>query len=265
MKKLLAVINISFKNIFEYRANFLLGQIRQLILLLTLYYVWESVFFQNNNLFGFDFIQIVTYVYLVQIIRVIALDTRTDGISDEITGNGKFFSYLLKPVGYLRYWLSIDLAYKITNILFSILWLFVIAKFLNIHLFIQTNYVNLTFFILSIALSTLTYFFISSTVSLWAFWTPQVWGAKFSLSLLIEFTSGAFFPLSILPQAFQNLLNLTPFPYLVYFPATIYLGKIPTIDILGGLTIQIGWLLLFYLLNRIVWQKGLRVYTAFGG
>lgn len=265
MKKLLAVINISFKNIFEYRLNFLIGQLRQLILLLTLFYVWKAVFFQNTTIFGFNFIQIVTYLFLVQIIRAIALDTRTDGIADEIAGNGKFFSYLLRPVGYLRYWLSIDLAYKIINFLFSLIWLFIIAQILHIRLFLQTNPFLLLLFIVSLCLSTLIYFFMNSIVSLWAFWTPQVWGAKFSLSLLIEFTSGAFFPLSILPLSFQNILNLTPFPYLVFFPANVYLGKLPITNLCEGLLIQAGWCFVFYLLNRLVWIRGLKVYSAFGG
>lgn len=265
MKKLLAVLKISFKNIFEYRLNFLLGQLRQIILLLTLYYLWKNVFSQGSSLFGFNFAEIITYVYIVQILRSIALDTRTEGISDEIAGNGKFFSYLLRPIGYLKYWLTVDLAYKIINIFFSFLWLFLITKLLNINLFLQTNYLNLMFFVISTILSTLMYFFIMSSVSLWAFWTPQVWGAKFALGLLLEFTSGAFFPLNILPLAFQNLLNLTPFPYLVYFPALTYLGRLPTFQIILGITIQLAWVLIFYFLNRFVWQRGLRIYLASGG
>nr|MBI5455541.1 ABC-2 family transporter protein [Candidatus Levybacteria bacterium] len=265
MKKLLAVLKISFKNIFEYRINFLLGQLRQIILLFTLFYLWKNVFSQNSNLFGFNFREIITYVFLVQIIRSIALDTRTDGISDEIAGNGKFFSYLLRPIGYLKYWLTVDFAYKTVNIFFSFLWLFVAAKLLNINLFMQTNYLNLAFFVISVVFSTLIYFFIMSTTSLWAFWTPQVWGAKFALTLLLEFTSGAFFPLNILPTAFQHILNLTPFPYLVYFPASIYLGKVGFLGMISGILIQSMWVLIFYLLNRIIWQKGLRVYMASGG
>lgn len=265
MKKFFSVVSISFKNIFEYRENFLLGQLRQLILFLTLFYVWKSVFYQNNSLFGFSFTEIITYVFLVQIIRFFALDSRTDNIADEIAGNGKFFSYLLRPIGYLRYWLSVDLAYKIINIFFSLFWLSLFIKIFNINLFFQTDILYLLFFGLSLVLSTLIYFFISSTLSFWAFWTTQVWGARFSLSLLIEFTSGAFFPLSILPLIFQNFLNLTPFPYLVYFPATVYLGKLAMPNILNGLLIQFVWLFVFYILNRAIWQKGLKVYNAFGG
>ncbi|MBI4039913.1 ABC-2 family transporter protein [Candidatus Daviesbacteria bacterium] len=265
MGKYLTVLKISFQNIFEYRWNLLIGRFRQVILLLTLYYLWSTIFVGNSQLFGFNLVQMITYVYIVHILRSVVLDTRSDNIGDEIAGDGKFLSYLLKPVNYFKYWLSVDLAYKVVNLTLTLLELTVITQILHIKIFLQTNPVNLSLFLISTILGGLTYFLLISWVNFIAFWTTQFWGARFALTLLLEFTSGAFFPLSILPQTFQQALNLTPFPSLIYFPAKIYLGQLSITEISSGLLIQIIWLVLFFYLARLTWLRGLKVYEAFGG
>lgn len=265
MRKYLTVLQISFQNIFEYRWNLLLGRLRNIILLLTLYYLWSTVFVNQNILFGFNFTTIMTYVYVIQILRSVVLDTRGENIGEEISGNGKFFSYLLRPIGYFKYWLSVDLAYKVVNIVFTILELFVVAKILNISLFLQADFLNWLVFMISVILATLMYFMFISWVSFLSFWTTQIWGARFALSLLLEFTSGAFFPLDILPRFFQQFLNLTPFPYLAYFPTKVYLGHLSLLEMIYGLSIQIIWMIVMFYLARLTWLRGLKVYQAFGG
>lgn len=265
MKKYFSVFQISLQNIFEYRWNFLLGRFRQIILLLTLYFLWTTVFSKQPNLFGFNFTQIITYVFVVQILRGIVLDSRSENIADEISGNGKFFSYLLRPIGYFKYWLSVDLAYKVINIIFTTLELIIVAKILSVTLFFQTNLLNLLLFLSAVILATLMYFLLISWVSLVAFWMTQAWGARFALTLLLEFTSGAFFPLDILPGNWQQILNLTPFPYLIYFPVKVYLGQLAPIQMWQGFTILLFWLVALFFMARLTWVRGLKVYQAFGG
>lgn len=265
MQKYLTVFQISLQNIFEYRWNFLLGRLRNIILLLTLYYLWTNVFAKQQNLFGFTLTSILTYVYIVQVLKSVVLDTRSDNIGEEISGNGKFFSYLLRPIGYFKYWLSVDLAYKIVNLIFSSIELFIIAKILHISLFLQTNLINIIIFLISVALATFLYFIFISWVSFLAFWTTQIWGARFALMLLLEFTSGAFFPLDIMPKNMQQIINLTPFPYLVYFPAKVYLGHLSNSEMFYGLLIQLFWFMILWFFAKLTWSKGLKVYQAFGG
>lgn len=265
MKKYYAVFQISLQNIFEYRWNFFLGRIRQIILLLTLYYLWSNVFSPGSTLFGFNFSQIITYVFIVQILRGIVMDTRSENIADEIAGSGKFFSYLLRPVGYFKYWLSVDLAYKAINVIFTAFELFLVAKILNISLVFQSDIFSWVVLVGAVVLATLMYFMLISWVSFIAFWSTQFWGVKFALALLLEFTSGAFFPLDVLPQQIRQILSLTPFPYLIYFPAKVYLGQLDQQEIIFGFLMLLFWFGLLFYLAKLTWQQGLKVYTAFGG
>jgi ABC-2 type transport system permease protein len=73
------------------------------------------------------------------------------------------------------------------------------------------------------------------------------------------------FPLNILPPALERFLNCTPFPYVLFFPVSVYLGQVHGPDLWRGLGLQAAWLVFFYLLARVVWHRGIRKYSAVGG
>ena len=58
---------------------------------------------------------------------------------------------------------------------------------------------------------------------------------------------------------------MTPFPYQMYFPVSVYLGKISGAALWQGLITQACWVGVTYLLARLVWRRGLKTYTAVGG
>jgi ABC-2 type transport system permease protein len=61
------------------------------------------------------------------------------------------------------------------------------------------------------------------------------------------------------------VLQYTPFPYQLYFPVSLYLGKVSGADLIRGFTIQAGWVLIMYCMARFVWNRGIRKYSAVGG
>ena len=77
--------------------------------------------------------------------------------------------------------------------------------------------------------------------------------------------SGHLFPLDILPPAFEKILYFTPFPYQMYLPVSIYLGKVTGDAMVQQLVIQALWVGAAYLLARFAWQRGIRRYSAAGG
>ena len=82
----------------------------------------------------------------------------------------------------------------------------------------------------------------------------------------LEYVAGGhLFPLNILPPVVAEVLFYTPFPYQLYFPVSVYLGQTAGAAMWQGLGIQAAWVLVFYLLARWVWSRGIRKYAAFGG
>jgi ABC-2 type transport system permease protein len=56
-----------------------------------------------------------------------------------------------------------------------------------------------------------------------------------------------------------------PFPYLAYFPASLMLGKHAGPEMWTYLAVGSAWVGLLFAANRIVFARGLRRYSAFGG
>ena len=60
-------------------------------------------------------------------------------------------------------------------------------------------------------------------------------------------------------------LQFSPYPYLCYFPVSVYLGHLTRADLWRGFAIQGTWVVLAYGLARLVWSRGIRKYAAVGG
>jgi len=56
-----------------------------------------------------------------------------------------------------------------------------------------------------------------------------------------------------------------PFKYLAYFPAAVFLGKIRGTEMYIGLAVEIAWVLFFIVLARVLWYRGVKRYSGFGG
>jgi ABC-2 type transport system permease protein len=67
-----------------------------------------------------------------------------------------------------------------------------------------------------------------------------------------------------MPKVIQILSVYLPFQLFKYFPTQLILGKLSTADILRGYGMDILWLVIVYILFRLVWRGGLKQYTAVG-
>jgi len=265
MKKYLAVVRITFANVLVYRWEYLIAQFRAILLLITLYFLWTQVFKTRINLFNFDRGQIITYVFLATILRQFVIISATDQIAAELQSWGKFFSYLLRPIGYFRYWFTVDLVYKFSSLISISLIIFILTKILNITLIKPSDFLYVLLFVAAILIAILIYFYFNILVSTAGFWTSQVWGLQFLVVLILEFSAGAYFPLNVLPTNLQFFIKLTPFPYLLYYPISIFLGKLSYLESIQAILIAALWLLVIFLLTKFVWGKGLKAYEAWGG
>jgi len=263
MIKYLFIIRNTFEEYFIYRINFLFWRLRNILGLLTGYFFIKVVFGQEKILYGYDLEKILTYIFSVSVLRAVIFSSRVADLAGVIQ-TGDLTNLLLKPISTLRYYFSRDLADKVLNISFSLLELGVIIYLLKPPFFLQKNLFSLILFIFSAGLALLLYFFINFLLSLIGFWTPEVWAPQFLFGILLNFFSGGLIPLDVLPKPVQFVFQVTPFPYLLFNPMTVYLGKSSLLTALGMILISLVWIGIFYFLVRRVWQKGLLIYQAEG-
>jgi ABC-2 type transport system permease protein len=98
-----------------------------------------------------------------------------------------------------------------------------------------------------------------------AFWLLEISTFIFILFAFEYLASGHLFPLDLLPPVLRDVLYFTPFPYQLYFPISIYLGKVTGWELWRGLGFQLFWVLAAYGLARWMWRRGIKKYSAAGG
>lgn len=105
-------------------------------------------------------------------------------------------------------------------------------------------------------------FLIQYTFALLAFWTERASAAEQFWFLIYTFLSGMVAPLEMFPDAVREIVLWTPFPYLIYFPASIFVGL--PIDLGRGLMVMLFWGGIVWVINRWLWRRGLRHYSGMG-
>ncbi|MGF1491877.1 MAG: ABC transporter permease [Microcoleaceae cyanobacterium] len=117
-------------------------------------------------------------------------------------------------------------------------------------------------FLLILAMAFGFRFLIQYTFSLLAFWTERVAAIEDIWYLPYLFLSGITAPLEVFPPGIQEVVLWTPFPYLIHFPAALLVGL--PVNLGRGFLIMGIWAVLFFVLNRWLWRRGLRKYSGMG-
>ena len=116
----------------------------------------------------------------------------------------------------------------------------------------------------ALALAFLLRFLLEWTLAQAAFWTTRVSAINQSYFVLILFLSGQIAPLSLFPPAVQVIADILPFRWMLGFPVELILGRLTPAQAWMGLGAQAVWVVLAFLLMRIVWRAGIRLYSAVG-
>lgn len=263
MSKYLSIFKISWENSLVYRLNFVLWRLRSVLQLLLIYFIWWTVFQSQSQIFGYTKESIITYILVAALIRAIVLSSRASDIANQIN-DGSIVNFLVKPLNFIKFYLVRDLADKLLNIAFVILEISLIIFLLKPQILIQINLYILLLAILAAILGIIIYFCISFIVSLLAFWVESSWAFIFFMTILLEGFGGGLFPIDILPKSIFNILMLTPFPYLIYFPSKLYLGTMANTEMILGFSMLFFWVIFLWFVMKWVFNKGLKFYTAQG-
>jgi ABC-2 type transport system permease protein len=105
-------------------------------------------------------------------------------------------------------------------------------------------------------------FIMQYTFAMLAFWTERANAVENFWFLPYLFLSGIIAPLEVFPAGIREAVSWLPFPYLIHFPASLLLGN--PIEIWKGFCIMLMWIVIFFLINRVLWRKGIRHYSGMG-
>ncbi len=263
MKKYFRVFSNSLQEYFAFRLNFILWRVRVIISILISYFLWQTIFQSQNQIFGYRAAEMLTYILLITFLNGIVLSSQTFRVAEEIN-TGTLSSFIIRPISYFGYVLFRDISDKTVNTFFSVLEIILLVIVLRPPIFLQTSFFWLGLFSITCVLAALLFFEIGMMLSIIGFWSRETWAPRFIFFILVTFLAGTFFPLDILPVPVYNFIQLLPFTYLIFFPLKIYLGHIGSAALIKGFFIMSGWIIFLGVILRVSWRRGLKIYTAEG-
>jgi ABC-2 type transport system permease protein len=266
MRKYWQIFKTSFEQEFAYKVNFIMWRVRNVFQIIITFFLWTTIFGNSGAvIFGYNRTTILTYVFALMIVRALVLSARAVDVSSDIA-EGNLSNYLVKPISYFKYWITRDISSKVLNLSFAAVEFSALFLIFRPSFYFQTDVFVLLSFAISILVAALIYFCILFLVSAVPFWAPELgWASQFLVAIvIIEFLSGVLFPIDVLPLGLQKIVMSTPFPYMIFFPIQVYLGKINGAAQIQGFVIAIIWAIVLWFSMKYVWSKGLKAYQAFG-
>ncbi len=187
------------------------------------------------------------------------------GIARQIR-EGEIKRYLIQPVDFVGFLMLQRVAHKVAYYTVAIL-PFALVFFLCRGYFTSgwPPAPHFLAFLATLVMGFLIGFFLEATIGMIGFWFLEVSSLLFIYMLFSFFLSGHMFPLTLLPDSIEWFVQLLPLKYLAYFPAAVFLGKIPPEELPLELAIEAAWLLFFIFTCRFCYATGVRRYSGYGG
>lgn len=268
MRKYWHVFLVGMQNNLTYRFNFLARALFGLIPLVAILCLWQTIYRGKGpgaSVGSYSLAEMISYYLLMTVVDALTAVNEDDWQIAADIRDGNISQFLLKPIDYLWYRLSLFVSGRITYLAVALVPLVIFMACFHQYLTLPAGAPALVGCLLAIAMTALLQFFTSYAMAMLAFWVLEVSTFIFILFAFEYIASGHLFPLDILPPTLERALYYTPFPYQLYFPVSLYMGKIAGAEMVRGLFVQLAWVVATYFLARFAWARGIKRYAAAGG
>ena len=257
IKKVPTFLSVYYAYMLEYRAELFLWALSGLLPLILMG-VWTKA--SQGGQFGLqstDFVRYFISVFLVRQFNVVWVIWEFE---KEVV-QGKLSPRLLQPIDPVWHHVAMHLAERVARLPFTLV-LVGLCLLLYPQALWLPSLTGVLLFAIVLALAFTLRFLMQYTFAQFAFWTERATAIEQFSFLFYLFLSGIIAPLQVFPPIVREVALWTPFPYLIYFPAAIFIGL--PVDIVRGILVMLGWSLLFFICNRWLWRKGLKQYSGMG-
>lgn len=260
------IFKLGLQNTAAYRTNFFFRALFNLVPLVAAMALWQAIFAGGQQtIAGYTLAQMLSYYLIATLVEITTAVTEDEWqISTDIK-DGQISQFLVRPFDYFSYRLCLFSANRLIYSAVALLPVLVVVLWNAHYLLPPASLASLLGFGCSLVFSALLQFLLAYLTALLAFWVLEISTLSFMLLAAQRLASGEMFPLDLLPEWLNRALMFTPFPYCLFFPVSVYMGRVEGAALAQGLLIQALWILGLFALARLVWQRGLRTFTAVGG
>jgi ABC-2 type transport system permease protein len=258
----LTLMRTAITSQFQYRAAnylYMLGMIAEPVIYLV---VWSTIADQSGgSVQGFTPAEFAAYYIVWTLVRNMNIVFAGPAWEWRIR-QGELSGWLLQPVHPLHRDIAWFAGWKVVMI---VLWIpIAVALTLIFDPALDPTVQEMAVFAVAIWGAYLIRTMFMSALGMICFWTTRG-AAIFDLYMTLELLlSGRLVPLPLMPDWVQTLAWFFPFQWAFYFPIESLVGDLTTRELIGGLGMQLAWILVGYGLFTLVWRPAIRRYSAVG-
>ena len=249
------LLSVYYAYMLEYRAELMFWVLSGSFPLILMG-LWQEA--ARSGQFDLNPDDIVRYFLAVFVVRQLTVVWVIWDFEREVL-EGKLSPLLLQPLdpGWRHF--SSHLAERLARLPFIVA---LVGLFLALYPVARQRPAHILWGLLAIALAFCLRFLMQYTYAMAAFWVERATAVEQFSFLLYTFFSGMVAPLTLFPDGIREAVFWTPFPYLIYVPASLIVGL--PVPIGKSITVTIIWCFIFWSLNRWLWRQGLRRYSGMG-
>ena len=260
-----SVLLTEAKKLLTYRADFWIRSVVSVgVQVLVAWYLWSAIFAAGGKeTIGGLSLHGMLFYYVIAGFVFQAAQPGIGMLAMEIY-QGTLTRFLLYPVPFFPLQIAMRgahfllVAFQLCVTLLALAWLIGIPPELSL------TPRSLCMGLVAMLCSGLLYYTVVCTLEIVAFWLDSVWTLVVMMRFLVGFFGGRLVPLVLFPFWLRQGLDYLPFPYLVSFPVRVMMGSIDGYHFLAGLLVTGLWITCFSLILALLWERGLKQYTAVG-
>jgi len=247
---------------FTYRGNILAGCVTGLLMLAARYALWIALF-ATGNAGNATLTETMTFFVISDVATIWLASRYGDDIGRDIQ-TGDIAQHLIRPVPYhLRLVASFHSGAFSDTITRALPML--VAALIFIGLAPPSSLAALGFFVLSLILGAVIYSLIDLIISYTAFWLTKYWYLAWFKRALFVLFGGLMLPLWFYPDWLRVISEVLPFQFAIFIPISVYLGRVALSDIWFIIGMQVFWIVVLFLFERLIWRLAQHRLVVQGG
>ncbi|MGW1345589.1 ABC transporter permease [Kribbella sp. NPDC002412] len=206
---------------------------------------------------------LTTYFVLLSFVTMATSSWMTGFLANDIR-LGKLSSWMVRPASLLVGFVANNLSEKFLKVIALVPMIGVLWWIFRDSMSIPAGPGHWALFAVSLVLGAILVFTIDILIASLAFWMDDVTALAQARVIIAGVLSGSVVPLALMPDWSRGFIDHQPFRFTVSFPVEIVAGSLSGPELLVGLTLQFGYVVVFGVLARLVWSVGIRAYSAVG-
>lgn len=226
--------------------------------------IWLAVYAGVAAVDGISIQQMITYALLG---GVVMGATRYERIIQPIgksLKSGDVAVWLLKPVHYPLYLLSVEAGMSLYTFLLAVLPTIVVVA-LVYGMLPPASLLHGVMFVAFCGLSFVIHFLCAAIFGVLAFWLMTIFSLEWLLQSLLTLLSGLFVPFWFFPEPFGTIASHQPLAWLVYYPSAVWLGQLDAGKTLLYFGLGLAWAAVLAVILTLLWRRAASRITVQGG